>query len=294
MGLVETVPVDEEVFDEPTPPEPEPVSWTDFGVKLPRDPARRELLEDALNHSLNQMTPAARERYIGALRAPSEYNFRVATASTKSQIKEMGKVTAYRTDTTDIRKMTLHLSRPSPEWEDWVERSNAAYQRLDVETYDRATGRHNGFRERLEEWVSENPEPEMFRLATVEELSGTLTHELTHILDFQEIQTKGRQALAEKFQRDGLMEKIREAYYGGTQEDIRAGLVDIMTDGNDAFAYASTKSTEAVAEIGRMYQHGTTGDIAYGARHHRVMTAEEWRSEFPELAKWAVDNLGVG
>ena len=104
--------------------------------------------------------------------------------------------------------------------------------------------------------------------ASVEDIGGTMIHELVHTID----NDVGR-TLSAKAGTDGMYDQVVSIHRG-------------QSEGYDLFAYASTKPSEAVPEITRMYFEGSGGDLT-GTQ----ISAEEWRKKYPGLADWVEENV---
>jgi len=246
-----------------------PLSWEQFGVKLPTDPARRKLLDEALQR-LNGLEPAARDRFVELLRQfDGGIKFNVATASTKA-IGNLGTVFSPTNRAGQFlptgRRLSLQLSRQTTEWDDWVKRHNIEHRRLKGDTA--------AYRQGINDWTTANPEPLRWRLATADELADVMVHELGHANDFQQVFDVGT-TISSRLPSD-LRTKVHEMYWGGPR-----GSVNPL---NAAYEYATTSATEMVAELQRFYLRGIHS-------HGLDLTAQAWRFANPELARWVEENL---
>jgi len=273
----------------------ERLTWEQFGGSLPRDEARRELLEDALNR-LNVMDPAARAKFVDALEKIPDFKFRVATKSTKS-LSVMGRMNATkrRGYPPDLKRLDLQLMRENLEWGDWVTEHNAEFRSLrelvkagDIDEQD--------FNNAMKFWKRTHPEPAKWRLASVDELEEVLVHELGHALDMDAAVGDQTFGLAQRFRDDGMLGEWQKAYWNGDVTEVSPGVFKPNRGATreGAFAYGTTKPEEAVAEAFRMYFTGNIDSVGYdGVISATRMTAEEWRERYPQLAQWIENVLGV-
>ena len=260
-------------------------SWTEFGGKLPKNKERRELLEDGLNRALELVPPNLRARFIEVLTDVRTIQWKWATKSTKS-VRILGKFrTGYSADSRVLDRLMMHGSREATaEWLPWhaentkvlkdlIRRKSAGeITQLEVSSEYRA-------------WLSLNPEPEIFRLATADEFAGTLIHELTHGIDAQAGENIFRKyGITKIWQKDGMQAQWAKAYYRG-EVTITGNLVQPHAGAvkDPLFAYGMTKPVEGLAEAVRMYFSGTIKSDAAGGR---VLSGVQWRAEYPELAGW--------
>lgn len=275
---------------------------TQYGIKMPRDAARRALIEDAFA-KMNELPVEAQKRFdhiLSILNSPlgdgaypevagRGIHFRVATASTKS-LRELGKAGQMLTRRGQLiggdLKLTLHMSRASDDWVQWVGRSNTEYRKVKNGTMD-----YYDFKQ----WKLANPEPVKWRLATADELADVIVHELGHLADFN--RNAGSVGYAQI--PATIKNEIRRMGWGGKppSETIfddagKAVGVKRNTDVGErimSYDYAMSSDAEAIAEINRFYYRGLTAETVpgeSGAAADLIMTAQEWRAANPKIAAW--------
>ena len=259
-------------------------SWDEYGANLPRDKARRELVEQGLRN-LDNLDDAAREVYVGLLdKFDDGIRFPVATKSTKS-VDYYGKVTQKQKGGVIAggRKLDMHLSRPNEEWESWVKINNAKMKEQRLLTSDgRWTGQYKeGTGDVMAAWKRAVPEPDKWRLATVDEFSDVLVHELTHAADFEAAvgSHTGFGIRGGKFT-GSLPREIEDEVWimrhGGDRNWQHSG---IQSDKGirDAYEYATSERVEMIAELGRFYNRGVP---------ELGLDAVQWREQNPVIANW--------
>jgi len=292
----------------PVPPPPPPVPtvpgtptparlvWQDLPgrVPIPRNKARRELVEQGLQRSLESMPPALRARAIDALRNIARVQFQVATASTQ-RITRFGFMEAVGTLPTDaprLSKLMIHMSRRNEAAREWAKEYAAEAKRL-IAQQIRGTIDADDKARLLAEWRKAKPLPEQWRLATVDEFASTLSHELAHAMDFQQGTSiaLNPSGITNVWRADNMQEQIWRAYYRGNVEIVEQGGRRLVKPGpgavpDERFAYATTKDVEGLAETMRLYLHGDTGPG--GVTNY---TAQQFRDDYPELARWFEKNM---
>lgn len=113
------------------------------------------------------------------------------------------------------------------------------------------------------------PRRSVKRGATVDELTDTLIHEMTHVLD-----TSGK--LATKLLQDDILVEFRKyATSGKYQAEFKYG---------SEFQFVTPKGGETLAELVKMYTSGLG----------EAMTAEVWRETYPILSDWVLKNVVNG
>ncbi len=261
-------------------PPPPPPTWEDLGAKLPRDPARRELLRQGLDEAWGSLPPELRQRYSDLLKDYDKIEFKVATKSTKS-VRQAGKVQRNvgrarlgETPPITTREFQLHLSRyDKTQWEPWVKEYNNLVIKAKAELGSEGF-RSGAVKDVIDEWLKTHPEPSKWRLATPNELANTLIHELGHVADFAEqlpgtpIKPFGRFALPKE-----IREKVWEMKWGGPRGKAVPG------PHHEAFAYATKDRAEMIAELHKFYLRG----VDQGGVN---LSASAWRLKYPELAAY--------
>jgi hypothetical protein len=108
------------------------------------------------------------------------------------------------------------------------------------------------------------------------DFAGTFIHELTHTLDYvSERQLGTPNMLRNRIVDDGIFDRVKV---------IQKGFKDSgdVVEASD-WAYATSKPSEALPELSRMYFQGARqGDAAAG---------KAWREAYPDLAGWVEDNV---
>lgn len=267
------------------------LSWLDFtNAKLPKAAERRELLENSLNVALDSVPPALRAQLLDVIEETPNYTFSIATKSTKN-IAAVGRMTATANNANAaprLERLMLHMSRPNGSALSWGQQYRDEANRLIAL---KNAGEIDGPRAHrlLDEWRKANPFPEPWRLATEEEVAGTLIHELAHALDFKQGTSIGFDplGLTRKWRADGMQQQVWRAYYRG-QVDISGNVVKPLPGAtkDPRFSYATTKGEEGLAEAMRLYFMGDT-DI----NGVTTLTAQEFREQYPELAAWIRRNI---
>lgn len=267
------------------------LSWLDFtNAKLPKAAERRELLENSLNVALDSVPPALRAQLIDVIEETPNYTFKIATKSTKN-IAAVGRMTATAPNVNvapRLERLMLHMSRPNGRAIEWSRGYQAESKRL-VALRDSGQISGQEMNRLLGVWRERNPFPEAWRLATDEEVAGTLIHELAHALDFKQGTSIGLDplGLTRKWRADGMQQQIWRAYYRG-QVDVSGNVIKPLPGAtkDPRFSYATTKGEEGLAETMRLYFMGDQ-DI-HGVQ---TLTAEQFREQYPELAGWIQRNI---
>lgn len=271
-------------------------TWKEFGAPLPRIAARRELLEEALNRALASLPPELRARYIRALQEIPKFKWNVATKSTRS-VRVLGQINSQVMESLgetapSLRKLQLHLSRYNEGYKDWTLLKNKEYMRIIGETRSIRAPRAEVAKVRarmLSEWMDNNPRPEYFRLATADELSETIVHELAHAIDIQAGTSRFNwYEITRQWKVDGMQAEWWKGYWNGDAVIEKLGgefkvHVGKTATRNELFGYGTTKPVEGFAEAMRLYFRGNSGRASAGIE---PITAAEFRVQYPEIAQW--------
>jgi hypothetical protein len=281
------------------PTEHTPVSWTDFGVKLPRDKERRELLEAGLNRALSQLPPGLRGEFIRALQTFDRIEFRFATASTKN-IGALGFVESSKgAQGGTLSRLMLQLYKYDDDYMGYVTAKNAKYNEL-LSLYRQGKIDRAARWRQFAEWEEAHPKPPRFVLQTEQEMAGTITHELAHAIDIlQGTGYTNHWGISGQWYRDHMQSEVWRAYWQGNAKiNVAANTVEPLPGAvrNPTFTYATEKTTEGFAESMRLYFNGSSATETYGTSLElgdvaETLTALEWRAKYPELARWIEQNV---
>jgi hypothetical protein len=187
-------------------------------------------------------------------------------------------------------EIQLNTSRTNPAYAAWVKENNAHF-RATVTAAERAHGMGSpewqAAQVERDKWAAANPRPVKVIPATAQEMHGTLIHEMAHAesflkqLDDEMILGDQSNSLAARWRATG-------------QDAWRTG---VKSPWSPAFRYGITNAEEGIAEAVKMYHNGIEKVNISGAvrtveiEKLQPMTAQAWRTTFPEIATWVEENI---
>lgn len=245
-------------------------------------------MQSALNSALERLPENLRARFIAVLEDVRNIRFRWATKSTK-EVKVLGHFKSSLTAKTRwSEELMLHGSRNDVAgFNPWADEHNAAFKEI-IAMRDAGKITTKEAQVAWENWKIAHPAPDKFLMAGVEDVAGTLIHELTHGIDHMAGKNIVRPlGISPRWIADGMQLEVQKAYYGGAADIVGKKVIPHAGAVKDPiFSYAVTKPSEGMAEAVRMYYQGNlAGDAG------RTLTAEQWRAEYPTLARWVEENI---
>ncbi len=253
-------------LDAPSPPESKSVFDAADQLLASTPKKHQARMREALGKIdgvLKGAPPAVRRRYISIMERTEA--FKVTTTSKRTMRLKRGRFESSRFGTTKGKWPRLQ-SETRTYNEDWV--------RWELKRETERKHLAPGVRQL---WDETNPEPKFFRFATSTEQANTLVHELTHGLNYFD-------DLDRSLSGTPLKNRLGRWRDGGFHSQFK----EIAEDFSE-FSYGSGSAAEGIAEASRMYLFGLKGRTGLRGTIGQ-MTAAEWRSTFPSLAK-AVEDI---